>query len=178
MLKTKYRVFRRMKILSKVASPYVVRCHELYSNQSYSAVAYELVDCTLKDQLLKDPGLFDKYKVILRHVFQGMDAIRQSGVMVRHLKLENVFFKFGVCKIGDFPLFKSEQMKNMTMDDEGGDEDIENSSSNWRKLRIDDVWAFGIFFVYLLLTKTQATDSEELLRNFDGKCAYSGILET
>jgi hypothetical protein len=43
MFKERYRVFKRMEIMSKINSQNVMKCYELYENQSYMAVVLEYI---------------------------------------------------------------------------------------------------------------------------------------
>jgi hypothetical protein len=51
----------------------------------------------------------ERKRIIMRHVFQGMDAIREGGVAVKRVMMDRIYFKNGYYKIVDFPMFLSEK---------------------------------------------------------------------
>jgi hypothetical protein len=79
-----------MDILNGIKSQYVIKCYELYENISYMAVVLEYISEQYEKDVKElktlameiDSGKIhkDQYEIISKHIFQGMDALRQSGI--------------------------------------------------------------------------------------------------
>jgi serine/threonine protein kinase len=143
MLMERYRVYRRMLVFNSINSLHVAKRYELFENQSYMAVVLEHISSqeegrSLLEELPNIPK--SDYSFIAKHILRGMDAIRETGISVKEVTLDKVFLKNGFYKIVDCPIFLSEKRSDTRQIEDNG-------------VEIDDVWAFGIFNLKLLLGK-------------------------
>jgi hypothetical protein len=51
----------------------------------------------------------DNYGIISKHIFEGMNEIREAGVAVKVVNLDQIYFKNGYYKIANFPIFETEK---------------------------------------------------------------------
>jgi serine/threonine protein kinase len=135
-----------------IQSPNVVKCYELYEDESYIAVVYEYIPKQYEKEaqsLINEVELGNHCKedftIISKHIFYGMDALRKVGIAVKKIKMENIFYKNGYYKI-DFPFSFS------AANDEEESEVVSNISNNTQsEAKSNDVSTFGILCLKFVL---------------------------
>jgi hypothetical protein len=103
------------------------------------------------------------YESICRHIVLGMKAIREAGASVKEVALDKVYIKNGYCKIVDCPLFLSEK-----------NEKVIEAEAEKKGVEVDDVLAFGIFFLHLILRDSFDPIVENLLKQPGCQSLYPG----
>jgi len=134
---------------------YTVAIIDCFQTSTYVNIIMEFCDGgTLRGVLDKKPGCrFDENEALgyLAEIVEGIYVMHKSGRMHRDLKLENIFFKEGHCKIGDFG-FATKQEKSdqyVGTPDYMAPEIFECGEGNYYDKAVD-VWALGIMYHEML----------------------------
>jgi serine/threonine protein kinase len=152
MCKIKELIHQRVRKLHCIQSPNVVKCYEIYEDESYIAVVYEYIPKqyekevqSLINEVEHGNHCKEDFTIISKHIFHGMDALRKVGIAVNKVRMENIFYKNGYYKI-DFPL-----SFNAINEEEESEivSNISNISQPYSKT--DDVSIFGILCLKFIL---------------------------
>lgn len=137
---------------------HVINFKEYFYHKKNYYLITEFCDRTLKD-FLSDFGnkVPEKLaKKLFLHILKGMDEIHQQGLMHRDIKMDNIFIKDNIIKIGDLGFATSKYVTNsiigtaITMSPEMLKAHVEEETRAYFYNKNVDVWGCGVVLYQMI----------------------------